>query len=330
MDQQGKPRLNYAAIFSKPAKPQYAEGSFASLIQKYIDDRDALGARGLGLSHRYTLRRLQRSDIGAKAFAALRPIDFMTHCKQRRAAGVLPQTIQQDMTYASGVLKYAAEMLELPGAEAVLDAFKKKAKPQLLREQLIAKSTPRDRRPTQEELDLILADLSLPPKKANNKIIPMVPIVKFSYLSARRISETCRLRWADVNMEKRTCLVRDLKNPKGKGFHDEFPLLGEAWDIVMAQPRTGELIFPYNPKSCGAKYTRVKAVLAKRHPGKFLNLRLHDNRRECISRLFEQGFNVPEVARVSLHRNPTQLLGTYTRLKAEDLHKGPAAKRTAP
>jgi hypothetical protein len=30
---------------------------------------------------------------------------------------------------------------------------------------------------------------------------------------------------------------------------------------------------------------------------------------------------------VSLHKNPTILLRTYTKLKPADLHKGPAAKR---
>jgi len=38
--------------------------------------------------------------------------------------------------------------------------------------------------------------------------------------------------------------------------------------------------------------------------------------------MFEQGFNVPEVAKLSLHRNPTLLLKTYTALRAEDLHLG--------
>src|SRR5678815_2352612 len=91
----------------------------------------------------------------------------------------------------------------------------------------------------------------------------MVPIIRMSVLTARRISETCRPRWSDIDHEKRTCLVRDLKNPKGKGFHARFPLLGEAYDIVMAQPRhDGEdRIFPFNPKSVGARYTAMKNKL---------------------------------------------------------------------
>ena len=274
----------------------------------------------MGASHVYSLRLIQRSPLGAKLPEEVKAVDFLDHCKRRRSAGVKPQTVNQDMTYVSGMLKYALEIWEQPGAEQAYAAYRK-AKPQLVREQLVGKSQPRDRRPTPEELNALLAHFALAPKKNRRDIIPMVPVVKFSYLAGRRISETCRILWADLDHEKRTCLVRDLKNAKGKGFHDTFPLLGEAWDIVMAQPRTSDRIFAYNAKSCGAKYTRAKNALGIK------NLRLHDNRRHCFSHLFEQGYSVPEVQKVSLHRNPTILLKNYTALKPEDLHLGPASKR---
>ena len=276
----------------------------------------------MGLSHRYTLRTIQGSPIGAKSPEDLKAVDFLEHCKRRKAAGVQPQTISHDVGYLSGMLKYAVEIWEHPEAELAYAAYRK-AKPQLIREQLIAKSMPRDRRPTQEELERLLARFAQDPKKPRKNIIPMVPVVKFSYLAGRRISETCRILWADIDHEKRTCMVRDLKNAKGKGFHDTFPLLGEAWDIVMAQPKVSDRIFPYNPKSCGAKYTLAKKALG------ITNLRLHDNRRHCFSHLFEQGYSVPEVQKVSLHRNATILLKNYTALRPEDLHLGPASRRVA-
>lgn len=313
----------WAFLKVEPKLDDFKDGSVGWLLQKLIEERSLPGARRMGDSHASVMRLLQRAAIGAKPFATLRPVDFLDHGKKRRASGVQPPTIMQDMTFLSGTLKYAFEIWELPGAEAAYAAYRK-AKPQLVREQLIGKSQPRDRRPTQDELDRLLALAAQEDARPMNQI-KMVPIIKFSYLTARRISETCRLRWADVNHEKRVCLVRDLKNPKGKGFHDEFPLLGEAYDIVMAQPRLtndpAERIFPFLSHSCSARYTLMKRTLGIK------NLRLHDNRREAISRLFEQGYNVPEVSKVSLHRNPAILLRTYTSLKAEDLHKGPAAKK---
>src|SRR5690349_12503659 len=231
-----KQRVN-GVEYLKVRKAVTTEGTLAWLIECFIRDRNQPGGRVLGLSHQYTLRMLQRSAIGRKMLASLKAVDFLNHCKTRKAAGTLPQTITQDMTYGSGAIKYGVEILEIDGAEVAYAAYRK-AIPQLKKEQLIAKSQPRDRRPTPDELERLLAHFALPPKKAVKGFIPMVPIVKFSYLAGRRISETCRITWDDLDIEKRTCKVRDLKNSKGKGFHDTFPLLGEAWDIVMAQPRT--------------------------------------------------------------------------------------------
>jgi len=326
METHEKPRISYAE-YMKRLNPTYAEGTLADWIERFIAEREQPGGRSIGLSHKYTLRRCQRSPIAAKHHTEVRAVDFLNHCKARKAAGIQPQTITQDMTYLSGVIKYALEIWEIPTAEDCYRAYRK-AVPQLKKEQLIAKSEPRVRRPTPEELQQILDHLALPAKVDRASTIPMVPIVKFTYLTGRRISETCRIMWGDVDFEKRTCMVRDLKNSKGKGFHDTFPLLGEAWDIVMAQPRVNpadpkERIFPRNPQSCGAKFTIAKKALG------IPNLRLHDMRRECFTRMFEGGFNVPEVQKMSLHRNPTILLKNYTALRPEDLHNGPAAKRVA-
>lgn len=317
---EAKPRVSFAAF---TAAKQH--GTVASTIRRFILDSEQPGAKPLGLSHRCTLNILARSPIGEVRLDELKPQDFLDHCRMRKAAGIKPQTVNQDITYLSGVLKHAVEMWD---AKESCSLVYKKAKSLLVKGQLIGKGTPRTRRPTPEEIALILAFFD---KKAlhHNTKIPMRAIVEFSLKTARRISETCRLRWDDLDHEKRLCLVRDLKNPKGKGFHDSFPLLGDAWDLVMAQPKTSERIFPWNHKSCGQAYTKAKKKLAALHPGMFINLRLHDNRREKISRMFEEGYNVAEVAKMSLHRNPHLLLRVYTALKPEDLHKGPASKRAA-
>jgi integrase len=295
------------------------EETVEQCIERFIKDTEQPGAKRLGGSHKYILRRLQRAPIGQKKLSELRAQDFIDHCRLRIAGGVLPQTVNQDVTYLVGMLKYAVQIWDAP--EGCLTAYMK-ARPLLQKQQLIGKGNPRTRRPTQDEIDRLCAFFDAQAKHRHTRI-PMRAIVEFSLLTARRISETCRIRWEDLDHDKRICLVRDLKNPKGKGFHDSFPLLGRAWDLVMAQPRKeGEpRIFPYVAKSCGAAYTRAKNKLG------IVGLRLHDNRRDTISRLFEEGYSVPEVAKVSLHRNPNLLLKVYTVLKPEDLHKGPASKR---
>lgn len=294
------------------------------LIERFILKTRQPGARQLGASHEYTLRRLQRSKLGAMRFDKLKPQDFIDYCTARKAGGVQSATVLQDMTFLTGVLKYAAEIWEM--SDAGLVAYKK-AKPQLVKEQLIAKSQPRDRRPNDDELERLLALAEEEDARKRNEI-RMVPIIKFQIPSARRISETCRLRVKDVNVEKRTCMVYDLKNPKGKGFHDEFPLLGDAWTIVQERlsvigDKPEARLFPYNHKSISARFTLMKKKLG------IVGLHLHDLRREGISRLFELGLNVPQVSKVSLHRNPAVLLRTYTTLRAEDVHGVVAEKQQA-
>jgi len=294
----------------------------ADLIQRYIEEKAQKGRRQMGKSQAYTLKLLARSAIGKVQAAKLMAIDFIDHCTVRRAAGIQPATIKQDMTFLVIVLKHAENIWEIEGVSL---AAWNKAKTQLANEQLIAKSRPRTRRPKLEELERIEAFFRSRNEDPRTKI-PMDVITRFSYLTARRISETCRLRRGDVNLEKRTCIVRDLKNPKGKGEHGEFPLLGEAWDIVQERFKViadhpDARLFAYNSHSCSACYTDAKKKLG------IAGLRLHDNRREAISRMFERGFNVPEVAKLSLHKNPSMLLNVYTALKPEDLHLGPASQR---
>jgi len=48
------------------------------------------------------------------------------------------------------------------------------------------------------------------------------------------------------------------------------------------------------------------------------DLRFHDLRHEAISRFFELGLNIPEVAVISGHKDP-RMLFRYTHLRAENL-----------
>jgi integrase len=48
------------------------------------------------------------------------------------------------------------------------------------------------------------------------------------------------------------------------------------------------------------------------------DLRLHDLRHEAVSRFFEYGLTVPEVALISGHRDP-RMLSRYTHLRPENV-----------
>ncbi|MCX4029042.1 tyrosine-type recombinase/integrase [Spartinivicinus sp. SM1973] len=73
-------------------------------------------------------------------------------------------------------------------------------------------------------------------------------------------------------------------------------------------------MFPYNSKSVGAAFTRVVRSLG------IHDLRFHDLRHEAASRLFEQGYDIQEVALVTGHKD-WNMLRRYTQIKPESLHR---------
>lgn len=322
------PKLRALGLEHLPAIKQHAAGTVAWLLGRILEERSQPGARPIGTSQGYIMHAIQRRPIGVIQLSELKPVDFLNHCRARIAAGAKPQTVNQDCTYLSGALKYGFEILETPGAEDAHKAYKK-AKPQLVREQLIGKSQPRDRLPSDEELDALRAEFARA-FKGRKKEIDMLPVVEAELTTGRRISELCRIERKDVNVAERTCWLYNLKNSKGKGFHAEFALIEGAWELfeqrlkVIPDEPTARL-YPFNSKSVGAKYTRAKNRLGIK------GLRMHDNRAETFVRLLEKGYSKEQVQKgVSLHKGDGKVLvDVYLRIKAKDLHRGPAAQPMA-
>lgn len=142
-------------------------------------------------------------------------------------------------------------------------------------------------------------------------------IIEFAILSAKREGEITSLLWSDIDVGTRTALLRDAKHTRKKaGNHKLLPLLRDAWNIVDRQPRMagGDRIFPFNSKSIGTAFSRACIRLA------IDDLCFRDLRHEATSRLFEQGYDIPEVAAVTLHESWNELK-RYTQLRPESLHR---------
>jgi integrase len=302
---------------------QKREATLGDIFLRYLAEVGQM--KDLGPTIGYILKRLAASEIGKVYASRYLPSHIVEHCAMRQAEGACPATIMQDVSAMATPLKHARIAWDMK--DILLEPLKD-AKQLLSHMQVISKSKPRDRRPTKQESALML-DFFKVQDQDGRTVIPMAEIFEFQLYSARRISETCRLKCIDVNVKDRTCIVRDMKDPRQKKGNDhEFPLLGRAWEIVEPRLQAWDQkdpdarIFPYNSKSISARFYETKKTLG------IVGLRLHDLRRECASRLFEAGYSVPEVMLVTGHKTPNMLLRTYTALKAKDLHGGPASKRT--
>lgn len=93
-------------------------------------------------------------------------------------------------------------------------------------------------------------------------------------------------------------------------------MLGDAWETVQRQTKGSAdgLIFPYNPNSVRTTFTKACTKL------QIEDLCFHDLRQEATSRLFEQGYDIPEVAAVTLHESWNKLK-RYTQLRPESQHR---------
>ena len=88
--------------------------------------------------------------------------------------------------------------------------------------------------------------------------------------------------------------------------------MGESQSIIEAQARIDDRVFPYGSESVSNGFRRICRHL------EIEDLHFHDLRHEGISRLFERGYQIQEVAMVSGHRDWGSLR-RYVNLKAGDL-----------
>ena len=266
-----------------------------------------------GRSKRADLARLKAGTLKDRKVEDLARPDFIAYVEARRAAGAGPATAGNDIIWLRSVFKAAAAVLGTPVPVAALD----EAAEYLRSARVVAKSRSRDRRLAADEEKRILEHLA---KRDRRGEIPMVDVVQFALLTCRRQEEITRLQWADLAKEKSIALLRDAKHPRRKlGNHRTFRVPADAWAIIDRQPKLiledcseDPRIFPFNPKSIGAAFTRCVQFLG------IDDLHFHDLRHEATSRLFERGYSIQEVAQFSLHESWTTLK-RYTHLRPEDV-----------
>lgn len=256
--------------------------------------------RGLapwGRSKEADLLRLTTYPISELVASELRQQDFVGHAMLRRkTAG--PATVLNDFVWLRQVLRAgkAHRGLHAP-LQALADALE-----YMRAHRVVAKPRQRDRRLKDDEEKRLLAYFDQRPGE-----IPMGDVVRFALLSTRRQEEITRIKRADLDRKHSTGWLDDVKHPRTKvGNRREFRLLREAWDVIDRQPK-GELLFPYEPKSIGAAFTRACKLLGIK------DLTFHDLRHEATSRLFERGYQIHEVAQFTLHES-WATLRRYTHL----------------
>lgn len=267
--------------------------TLAEAIRRY--EREA---KRLGRTKAQVLRSLRDTKLAEKRCSEIRShhiVDLARELSEERS----PATVAGYMTFLSGVFEIAKPGWNYPlDRQAMNDALIVAA-----RQGLTGRSRQRDRRPTLDEMNRVMEFLAA--RKVDS--VPMLRISAFAIYSARRQGEIVRIRWSDLDGDR--ILVRDMKDPDGaEGNHVWCELTPEAQRILGATPRQGDVIFPYKGDTIYAAWRDACRMLG------ITNLNFHDLRHEGVSRLFEMGRTIPQVASVSGHRS-WQNLQRYTHLR---------------
>ena len=132
------------------------------------------------------------------------------------------------------------------------------------------------------------------------------PIIIFALETGMRRSEILALTWGNVDLQRRVALLPLTKN----GNSREVPLSNKAIQVLKDQ--LTENPFPINANAFRLAWDRLRTRAG------LVDFRFHDLRHEALSRFFEMGLSIPEVALISGHKD-VKMLMRYTHLRADDL-----------
>jgi integrase len=294
------------------------------VIAKYLNEVTGLRGHKLRVTekHKVTFANVRIDECGKQT--------IFNYVAQRELEGAGPATIKDDLSFLRTALQYGGGLFEADEAVGMALARMQVAIKFLSHAKRIGTSNKRERRPTEDELILLQKCFA---KRDNDPrcIVPIWDIILIAICTAMRLGEIVGeggIVWEDLDVAKRTLWVRNRKDPKQvEGNDSKIPLLlgpvkylGKTIDpleIILRQPtankRTGR-IFPYVDNTITKLFCTTVAECG------IENLHFHDLRHDGVSRLFEHGFKIQEVALVSGHRD-WKSLKRYTNLKPESLHE---------
>lgn len=279
--------------------------TFGDLVDRYSLEIGTI--RPFGKNKAAVLKML-RASLGSVPLSALNADRLGKYVDERRASGAGGVTVAIDLTYIGGILKTASAIWKMPVDQIAVSDTRARLK----HLGVSTKSRERTRRPTTAEIDMLCEHFRA---KGSRQRVPMPDIIQFAIATAMRLGEIINLKWADLNEKDRTIIIRNRKHPTEKAGNDqEVPLLGDAWDIAKRQSQKTEWIFPVTEGTVSTIFPRACRALCIK------DLKFHDLRHEGVSRLFEQGYTIEQVALVSGHRD-WKMLARYTQIRARDLHR---------
>ncbi len=242
-------------------------------------------------SETYRIRGILKRPIANLALSQLTTSVFASY-RDKRLGEVGHQGVIHELNTMSVVLRTSKIDWDIPILSMPLDDVRRPKMPM-----------PRKRRLEEGEYEKLR-------ETALKGLSPYVwAVIDFAIETGMRQGEIRSLTWEAIHFDRQIAHLEITKN----GYSRDVPLTHAAINILHIQ-KGKNLSNPF-PYSVGAlRYAWEKTI---ERAGIF-DLRLHDLRHEAISRFFERGLSVPEVALISGHKD-FRMLARYTHLRAEDV-----------
>jgi integrase len=282
---------------SLPYDPKALDGiTLKSLLEKYRDEvipKKRSPEREINIIN-YFLS--QEAKLIIKPLSEISATDFCIY-RDKRMKVVKPATVCR----ALGLLQHAYDIAKKEWNYPILENPLTRIKKPEIRNR-------RERRLTWSELRSLINALD----GCLNEYIK--PLTLFALNTAMRRGEILAAKWSDLRLEEGLLSIPLTKN----GYSRTIPLNKRARRILEELKGKGtkpsDNIFPVSEEGFRMAWRRVMDRSG------IIDLHFHDLRHEAISRFFERGLSVPEVALISGHRD-FRMLFRYTHLKAEDIAK---------
>jgi integrase len=231
------------------------------------------------------------NDVTASMFSAY---------KDKRLNEVKPSTVRRELAILRSIINYGIREW---GVSITENPISKIAIP--------SDGKSRTRRVDPEELDLLLS-------LSETRRAPFLFFgITIALETGMRRGELLSVLWSDLDLSRSLLRIRTTKN----GHERVIPLSMKATKAfeelkALSAEESGQIL-PLSPNAFRLAWQRLKQEASGQLPT-ITSLRFHDFRHEAISRFFEKGLTVPEVALISGHRD-VRMLFRYTHLKPESV-----------
>lgn len=262
--------------------------SFTDVIERYR--REVTPAKKGAKQEGYRLDVLKRSKLARLALGSIRSTDIAKYRDERKLV-VAANTVKNELNTISAIFEQARGDWGLV-TNNPCQSVRRPVSPR-----------GRSRRLTPAEEALVLASC----RSSRAKYLHTAAVLAIE--TGVRLGELCKLRWDSIDLGRSVAILIDTKNGEDRAI----PLSKKAVASINALPRQSDVrLFPVEPDS--VKQSFRAAVKRAKVP----NFHFHDLRHEAVSRFFEKGLNMVEVATISGHKT-LAMLQRYTHLRVEDI-----------